>query len=145
MRKHCFIPVVMIVFFKDNKYLLTRRRDSNKRFDLKWQFPGGGWEPGESLEEALKRETKEELGIEPKEYKFLPKIFEEIRDHYHLIFFIFYAPFPKGAKITLNEEADKYGWFTLEEVKKLPFLPLTDRILQEVEKYIKNSKVKGQN
>ena len=142
MKNKMFIPVVTMVFFKKNKFLLTRRRDSNKEFDRKWQFPGGGWEVNESLEEALKRETKEELGIELKEYKFLPKIFEEVREKYHLLFFVFYAPFPKGAKIILNEEADKYGWFSLKEIKKIPFLPLIDKILQELENTLKNSKVK---
>ena len=116
---------------------MTRRVDEEVSLQKAWQIPGGGWEFDESLEEALKREIKEELGIELKEYKFLPKIYEERRENAHLIFFVFYAPFPKGQKIILNEEADKYAWFTYEEIKKLKYLPLTDKIVQQVEAILK--------
>ncbi len=133
MKTKKFIPVVMLLFYRENRYLLTRRVDERKKFSKVWQIPGGGWEPGESMEEALEREIKEELGIKVKNYKFLPKIYEEKRENIHLIFFIFYAPFPDGQKIVLNEEADQYGWFTKKEIKKLKYLPLTDKIIQQVE------------
>lgn len=139
MRKQkIFFPAVMLVFYKGDKYLLTHRIDDNPQFNKVWQIPGGGWEFDETLEEALEREIYEELGIKVKQYKFLPKIFEEKRENIHLIFFIFYAPFPKNAKIKLNKEADKYEWLTLSEVKKLKSLPLTVEILEEVEKYKTN-------
>lgn len=45
------------------RVLIARRRDNDAHGGL-WEFPGGGQEPGESLEECLVRELKEELGIE---------------------------------------------------------------------------------
>lgn len=44
------------------RYLMTRRSESSKYNAGEWEFSGGRKKPGESLEEALKRELGEELG-----------------------------------------------------------------------------------
>lgn len=43
--------------------VLICQRKAGSAMGLKWEFPGGKIEPGESAEEALKRELDEELGI----------------------------------------------------------------------------------
>lgn len=48
---------------KDGKILIARRK-TGKCIGAKWEFPGGKLEEGETLEECLKRELKEELDIE---------------------------------------------------------------------------------
>ena len=45
---------------KDGKLLITRRREGTHLSGL-WEFPGGKPEPGEALEDALRREIREEL------------------------------------------------------------------------------------
>jgi 8-oxo-dGTP diphosphatase len=45
-------------------YILICQRKADQAHPLKWEFPGGKVEPGESPEAALARELKEELGIE---------------------------------------------------------------------------------
>lgn len=55
--------VTAAVFIKDGRVMICRR-PPNKGNALKWEFPGGKSEPGETLEECLKRECEEELGIE---------------------------------------------------------------------------------
>jgi mutator protein MutT len=48
---------------QDNKVLLTRRAPGQSLEDY-WEFPGGKVEEGESLQECLKREIFEELGVQ---------------------------------------------------------------------------------
>jgi len=57
------INVVCALIIKNNKFLITRRR-SDKSLSGYWEFPGGKTESGETDIEALKREIREELGIE---------------------------------------------------------------------------------
>ena len=54
--------VAGLIFDRDG--LLVCQRKADGPFALKWEFPGGKLERGESYEVALRRELKEELGIE---------------------------------------------------------------------------------
>lgn len=57
--------VVAAVILKNNKLLCTQRKVSKYDYiSLKWEFPGGKIEEGESEEQALTREIKEELNLE---------------------------------------------------------------------------------
>lgn len=55
--------VVVALIVRGNEVLICQRRP-DQPMALKWEFPGGKMEPGESAEEALKRELDEELGID---------------------------------------------------------------------------------
>ena len=55
--------VAAAVIEKDSKVLIARRREKDTLGGL-WEFPGGKVEPGETTEECLKRELKEEFDIE---------------------------------------------------------------------------------
>lgn len=57
------IPVVAGIVEKDGKFLICQRK-ADVHNGLKWEFPGGKLEKGESPEAALKRELFEELEIE---------------------------------------------------------------------------------
>lgn len=57
------ILVVAGVLEREGRFLIGQRLATD-RHALKWEFPGGKVEPGESPKEALKRELREELGIE---------------------------------------------------------------------------------
>ena len=56
------IQVAAAVVWRDGCVLLTRRPPGGP-FGLKWEFPGGKLEPGETAEQALVRELREELGV----------------------------------------------------------------------------------
>jgi 8-oxo-dGTP diphosphatase len=55
------IEVVAAVIERDGKILITRRPEGSHLAGL-WEFPGGKRRPGETPEEALRREIIEELG-----------------------------------------------------------------------------------
>ena len=62
--------VAAAVIEKDSKVLIAKRRKKDT-LGGKWEFPGGKIEPGETPEECLKRELKEELDIEVEIGRFL--------------------------------------------------------------------------
>jgi mutator protein MutT len=92
-----------------HKILLVKRRHSALLFPACWAFPGGKSEPGETPEEIVIREVKEEtdLDFEPTEM-FLTAYFRDRK------MFRFLGNW--SGKITLQEEElTDYGWFTFEE------------------------------
>jgi 8-oxo-dGTP diphosphatase len=56
------VQVAAAVVWRDGRVLLTRRPPGGP-LGLKWEFPGGKLEPGETVEQALARELREELGV----------------------------------------------------------------------------------
>jgi 8-oxo-dGTP diphosphatase len=134
MKKQIF-PVVIGVIKKNGKYLLTKRQSPKKEWN-KWQFPGGGLEFFETLEDAVKREIKEETGVEILKVEFIPKVFEIIRpkDKWHGLLFVFRC-FPKenNFSVRINSEASEYGWFSFQEILKLDSLLGTKEIASFIE------------
>jgi mutator protein MutT len=57
------VEVVAAVVERDGRYLITRRLEGTHLAGL-WEFPGGKILPGEKPADALRRELKEELGVE---------------------------------------------------------------------------------
>ncbi len=55
--------VVAALILRGDEVLICQRRP-DQPLGLKWEFPGGKMEPGETAEQALRRELQEELGIE---------------------------------------------------------------------------------
>jgi len=59
--------VAVGVIQKNGKILICQRKQ-NSRYGLKWEFPGGKLEAGESILGCLRRELREELSIEVERY-----------------------------------------------------------------------------
>lgn len=57
------MPTVVAAVIERNGRILIAQRKRTAQHPLKWEFPGGKVEPGESPEDALARELTEELGI----------------------------------------------------------------------------------
>ena len=108
MKAQFTIGIFGIIFDDKKRVLLCHRRD----YDL-WNLPGGGMENGESPWDGLKREVKEETGLEVEISK-LAGVYS--KPEKNDIVFSFICK-PVGGKITLNDEADKIEYF---EIDKLP-------------------------
>ncbi len=124
------VPVVIAVFFdkQTGKYLLTQRKEidpDDRDYGHAWNFPGGGMQFGETVENALKREIREELGREINIKTLIPRLFSPVRHRWQGILMCYLCEFADSGKdIVLNDESMDYGWFTLSEIKNLKTLPL---------------------
>ena len=63
--------VAMAVFVKNGKVLLEKRKKAEDNYAGLWAFPGGHKDEAEEIEQALKREMKEELNVEIIKYRFI--------------------------------------------------------------------------
>jgi 8-oxo-dGTP diphosphatase len=120
------VQVAAALILHEGRYLLTRRKADVHLGGL-WEFPGGKREPGESLEECLCRELREELGIEISE----PVPFQIIRHAYPektVELHFFRCSIKDGQPRPLGCEA--LQWVPPEELTRVP-LPPADRPLVE--------------
>lgn len=112
------IKVVAAIIQKENKILATKRGCGE--FINMWEFPGGKIEPGETKEEALIREIKEELNIEINVDKFAIDI-EYQYPNFYLFMSCFMCSIKEGSIELLEHNDGK--WITKEELNTLNWLP----------------------
>jgi len=120
---------VVAALIWDNDRFLICQRPKHKARGLLWEFVGGKVEIGESKEEALIRECKEELDV-----TVLPTdIFMEVIHEYPDIkikLTLFNAKIEKG-EIKLLEHND-YKWIKVSEIEKYDFCPADTEILERI-------------
>ena len=117
---------VVAAIIKKESYYFIAQRNKNKYMGLKWEFPGGKVEIGETFEEALRREIKEELNIK---IKILNKITEEkFNDHTINVIIHYYLCSMENDLIELLEH-NQSAWVKKNEFYKYSFAPGDDKIL----------------
>ena len=90
-----------------------------------WEYPGGLIEPGESFEAALKREVREESGVEIEITGFVGICKNVERNIVNIDFTACYV----GGELTTSEESTEVGWFTPEKAMEMITFPLTKKRL----------------
>ncbi len=122
------LTVVSAILESDGKLLVCQRRRSGA-FPLKWEFPGGKVNPGETPASALVRELREELAIGCSigaEIYRTRHVYAELKGEIELIFF--------AAKILVtgvrNLAFEQIQWLEPQRLPELDFLP-ADRELVE--------------
>lgn len=96
-----------------------------------WEFPGGKREEGESGEDAIIREIKEELGVTIETDGFIATIEHDYPD-FHLIMDCYYAHVVEGV-IKANEHM-ALRWISVDEIEGLEWLPADWKVLPFVRK-----------
>lgn len=121
--------VVAALIKRNNKFLICQR-PRNKARALLWEFVGGKVEQGESREDALKRECKEELDVDITVGKLFMKVVHEYPD-ITIGLSLFEAEIDEGQEIKLLEHADA-KWITAEEIDEYEFCPADEDILAKI-------------
>jgi ADP-ribose pyrophosphatase YjhB (NUDIX family) len=99
-----------------------------------WSIPGGALELGETVREAAAREACEETGLTVVPEQLLGVYDRVLRDEsgrvlYHYLLVDFLCR-PTGGVLCAAGDADEAGWFTLEEIKKLPLPQDTAEVIR---------------
>ncbi len=107
-------PAVIVAVIKDKQILLGRSR----RFPLPFHSVLAGFvEPGETFEECIRREVKEEVGIDVKNIRYFASQPWPFPDSLMIGFIADYA----GGEIHVDgEEVDDAGWFSADNLPEIP-------------------------
>ncbi|MBR5933255.1 MAG: (deoxy)nucleoside triphosphate pyrophosphohydrolase [Treponema sp.] len=98
-----------------------------------WEIPGGKLEPGETPEECIIREIREELSAEIKAEKILGVVEYDYPD-FHLIMHCILCTIVSGDLKLLEHEAAK--WVTKETLRSVDWLPADQLILDKIEELL---------
>ncbi|MGI1998278.1 NUDIX hydrolase [Shewanella frigidimarina] len=84
--------------------------------DKHWGLPGGGFDPNETIHQALQRECVEELGCEV-DVQYLSGVY--FHSAYQSQAFIFRCALPQGATIRLSDEHSEYAYVAVTELSTI--------------------------
>lgn len=123
------IDVVAAILHANQKVLVGKRMATDTNAG-KWEFPGGKIKPGESPENALKREIMEELGIEIENLS----LFQEVQHDYsrysvHILFYFVEI----DQEIQVEQKShDELRWINMMECSDLDFLEANWPVLEKL-------------
>jgi len=139
------------IIHKDGKYLIVKRSSDKTVFAGRWYVPGGGLEKKDyiaspkttpdawyfAVENSLKREIKEETGLEVGKLNFLLDCVFIRPDGIPVVVLSYWCDYKSG-EVKLNGENDDYKWVDFEEAKNYD---LIEGILEEIK--MVDEKLKG--
>ena len=124
------VDVVAALVWRGEAFLICQR-PAGKARGLLWEFAGGKVEPGETREQALIRECREELAVELD----VGGVFTEVVHEYpdltvHLT--LFHAAIREGTPEKLEHEDIR--WITVNEIDQYVFCPADEEILAKLKR-----------
>ena len=121
------VPVTAAVMRKEGKVLIAKRKRANMGYQ--WEFPGGKAEAGEALEDCLKRELREELGIETEVGKLISTGTHPLNCRTAITLYAYEVFYLSGDfRLTDHEEI---RWVTVDDLDHYDF-PEPDRVIVTV-------------
>jgi len=128
--------VALIIFYDKDKRILLQDRRGISKLGAEWGFFGGEIEQGETPEQAVVRETKEELCFDLKDYKYVGEYGYEIEKSLKKKFAnfkfdavsckVFIAPLKDNLSKFKLKEGKKMKLFFLDEAEKLKMVSKGD-------------------
>jgi len=122
------ITVFVGLVVRDNKILMVKRNEPEvEGAHLKWEFPGGKVDFGETPEQAIVREILEETGVSVKVKRLLPYVHTTYWDYpwgvQHTLLFGYECEFISEAERKDDHHVDDVEWVELSKVKDRKSLP----------------------
>ena len=126
------IEVVAAIIINDGHVFATQR--GYGEWQGWWEFPGGKMEAGESPQEALKREIKEELDADVSVDELLETV-EWDYPNFHLTMHCFVCSL-LSESLHLNEH-EAAAWLTYATLKSVKWLPADEILLDKIADYLR--------
>jgi 8-oxo-dGTP pyrophosphatase MutT (NUDIX family) len=141
------------IIVKSGKYLITQRSWNKKVFPGKWTVPGGGLETDDytkmppstkagqwyfAVENSLRREIREETGLEVKKLKYLLDLAFIRPDGIPVVTLSYWVHYKSG-KVKLDDDSIDFKWVTLAEAKKYDLIDGIWEEINMVDKIIKGA------
>lgn len=122
--------VTAAILQQDQRILLTRRPDGSRHAGL-WEFPGGKLDPGESPQQGLAREIREELGIEVE----VGEVFDVVYHRYDwgAVLLLAYHCRLRAGEIR-NLEVAEHRWVAPAELGSYPILPADLPLIERLQR-----------
>lgn len=126
------IEISMAVVVHNDKILIAQRK-KGKFPELMWEFPGGKLEKGETLQECVEREFKEEMEKDIQVHDFFMDVVHTYpsKGDFHLN--AFWASCENDTLPVLNEHNDA-KWIALSELDKYEFCPADEPFIEALKK-----------
>ena len=127
------ISVVAAIIYKEGRVFATQRGYGD--YKDWWEFPGGKVEAGETPEEALVREIREELATEISVGDYLMTV-EYDYPEFHLSMACYWCTIKEGNLTLLEHEAAR--WLPFSDLRQVNWLPADIQVIEEIEKQDRN-------
>lgn len=125
---------VAVIWNQHQQILIDRRLPQGVMGGL-WEFPGGKIEPGETIEECIEREIKEELGIEIAVGEHLITI-DHTYTHLRVTLMVYHCRLVTG--IPQPIECDEICWVNLHDLEKFIFPEANSQIIAALKQEVRN-------
>ncbi len=123
------VDVAVAVLIRSDGAVLLAQRPASKVYSGYWEFPGGKIEPGEPVPEALRREAREELGIEiERAYPWITRVFVYPHAKVRLHFYRVYAW--RGEPRAVEHQA--IAWQRPDSIALEPLLPANGPVIRSL-------------
>ncbi len=127
-RNYKKIKAVIGIIEKKGKFLIQKRPSSGLLADL-WEFPGGKIEKGETADQALRREIKEEIGAEIQGEQLLTDV-----QHSYTQFQVSLYAFTCSLKTDPVLDRNRHRWVSLKGMRQFPFPSGSAKVIRFLKK-----------